>query len=216
MTRLDSAATVARALRAVAGIGAVFVLSVAASGCVGGGAAPSATPDPFAGLADRSDQAFREGLELYGQGQYRDALTAFERARILSPSADTRIDQMIERSRTALAPTATPVPPTPTAVPAAPTATPLAMSKLAPDAELGRRYFGQVSLAVVPTREMDSPAATQFFFQDQIGLRIEGLKTYARLPYSLRVFNMDTNQLVAEVQDDAAAAVANAARAGAT
>ncbi|HEY0583274.1 MAG TPA: hypothetical protein VGE94_13910, partial [Chloroflexota bacterium] len=186
-------------MRALAGIGAVLVLSVAASGCVGGSPAPAATPDPFAGLADRSDQAFREGLELYGQGQYRDALTSFERARINSPTADPRIAQMIERSRAALAPTATPVPPTATPVPVPPTATPVAMSIQSPDTELGRRYFGEVSLAVVPTREMDSSATNQFFYQDQIGLRIEGLKQRLRLPYSLRVFNVETSTLVAEV-----------------
>jgi len=77
---------------------------------------------------------------------------------------------MIERSRAALAPTPTPVPPTPTAVPVAPTAVPVEMSKVAPDAELGRRYFGQVILAMVPGRDSDAPAATQFFYQDQIGL----------------------------------------------
>ena len=78
---------------------------------------PAPAADPFAGLADRSDQAFREGLEAYGQGQYREALTAFDRARVLSPTADPRITQMIERSRAALAPTPTAVPPTPTSYP---------------------------------------------------------------------------------------------------
>jgi len=68
-------------------------------------------PDPFAGLADRSDQAFRQGLEAYGQGQYRDALTAFEQARVLSPTVDPPTDQIIERSRDSLAPQATPGPP---------------------------------------------------------------------------------------------------------
>jgi len=101
MTRLYFAATAARASRALVGMGAAFVLAVMASGCVGS-AAPAPTPDPFAGLADRSDQAFRQGLEAYGQGQYRDALTSFESARTLSPSGDPHIDQMIERSRAAL------------------------------------------------------------------------------------------------------------------
>src|ERR671933_481020 len=135
MTRLDCAATTARALRVLLGIGAVLVLAVAASGC---SSSPAAAPaaDPFAGLSDRSDQAFREGLEAYGQGQYRDALSAFERARVLSPSGDPRIDQMIERSKTALAPTATPLPPTPTTVPVPPTPTPVTMASQAPDAEL--------------------------------------------------------------------------------
>lgn len=201
MTRLYVAVPAARASRAVVGIGAALVLVVLASGCVGS-AAPVPTPDPFAGLADRSDQAFRQGLEAYGQGQYRDALTSFESARTLSPSGDPRIDQMIERSRTALAPTATPAPPTPTEVLALPTPTPVAMSGLTPDTELGRRFFGQVTLAMVPGRDSDAPPATQFFYQDQIGLHIEGLKQHLRLPFTMRVFNTDASRLVAEVQSE--------------
>src|SRR3954454_12631782 len=107
MTRLHPA-LLARGARTLLALGAVLVLAVAASGCVSDGPEAAPTPDPFAGLADRSDQAFHDGLEAYGQGQYRDALTAFERARVLSPSVDTRIDQMIERTRAAMAPTATP------------------------------------------------------------------------------------------------------------
>src|SRR4030088_1745998 len=137
MTRLYSAVTAARASRALVGMGAAFVLAVMASGCVGS-AAPAPPPDPFAGLADRSDQAFRQGLEAYGQGQYRDALTSFESARTLSPSVDPRIDQMLGRVKVALAPTPTAVPPQPTEVPAVPTATPVQMSNLTPDTELGR------------------------------------------------------------------------------
>src|SRR3984893_18638101 len=148
MTRLHPAAPAARTLRALIGIGAALVLAVVASGCANN-APPAPTPDPFAGLADRSDQAFRQGLEAYGQGQYRDALTSFEQARTLSPSADPRIDQMIERTRGAMAPTPTPVPPTPTEVAVAPTAVSLIMSTLTPDTELGNRYFGQVTLAMV-------------------------------------------------------------------
>src|SRR5438874_1479105 len=189
MTRLHPAAPVAKTLRALVGLGAVLVMAVVASGCVGGGQAPAPTPDPFAGLADRSDQAFRQGLEAYGQGQYRDALTSFESARTLSPSGDPRITQMIDRSKAALAPTATPVPPTPTAVPAVPTAVPVLMSTLTPDTELGRRYFGQVTLSMVPGRDSDALPATQFFYQDQIGLHVEGLKQHLRLPFTMRVFN---------------------------
>jgi hypothetical protein len=214
MTRLHPAAPVAKTLRALVGLGAVLVMAVVASGCVGGGQAPAPTPDPFAGLADRSDQAFRQGLEAYGAGQYREALTSFESARTLSPSGDPRIQQMIDRTRAAMAPTATPVPPTPTEVPVQPTATPVGMSTQSPDTELGRRYFGQVTLAVVPGRDADAPAATQFFFQDQIGLHIDGLKQHLRLPFELRVFNADTNRLLADVQsDDNAAGGAPAASA---
>jgi hypothetical protein len=115
---------------------------------------------------------------------------------------------MIERSRAALAPTPTPVPPTATPLPIVPTATPVPMSSQTPDAELGHRYFGEVTLAMVPGRDADAPAATQFFFQDQIGLHIEGLKQHLRLPFTLRVFNTDTKRLVAEVQSDNTASVA--------
>jgi hypothetical protein len=190
-----------RLLRALVGFGALVTVVLLASGCANGQpAAP--TPDPFAGLADRSDQAFRRGLEAYGQGQYRDALTAFEQARTLSPAADQRIDQMIDRTKAAMAPTPTAVPPTPTQAPVAPTATPVAISQDAADTDLGQRYFGKVSLAMVPGKDFDAPAATQFFFQDQIGLQIEGLKQHLRLPFTLRVFNTDTSQLVAQVTSD--------------
>jgi DNA-binding beta-propeller fold protein YncE len=201
MTRLYSAATAAGASRALVGFGAALLLAVLVSGCAGG-AAPAPTPDPFAGLADRSDQAFRQGLEAYGQGQYRESLTLFESARTLSPTDDARIVQMIERSRAALAPTPTAVPPKPTEVPAVPTAMPVLMSTLAPDTELGRRYFGQVTLSMVPGRDSDAPAATQFFYQDQIGLHIEGLTQHLRLPFTIRVFDTDASRLVAEVQSE--------------
>jgi hypothetical protein len=179
----------------------MFVLAVLASGCLSS-QAPAPTPDPFAGLSDRSDQAFRQGLEAYGQGQYRDALTAFEQARTLDPTADARVDQMIARTKAAMAPTPTPVPPTPTPAPVVPTATPVAMSAQTPDSELGQRYFGKVVLAMVPGKDSEAPAATQFFYQDQIGVRIEGLKQHFRLPFTLRVFNTDTLQLVADINSD--------------
>src|SRR5438270_4151814 len=161
-----------RLLRALVGFGAMVVVVLLASGCANGQpAAP--TPDPFAGLADRSDQAFRQGLEAYGQGQYREALTAFEQAKTLSPAADQRIDQMIDRTKSAMAPTPTAVPPTPTAAPVTPTATPVAMSQEAADTDLGQRYFGKVTLAMVPGKDSDATAATQFFFQDQLGLQMD-------------------------------------------
>src|SRR5689334_16116825 len=99
MIRLAPATPPTRAARRVLGVGAAAaVLALAASGCVSSGPASAPTPDPYVGLADRSDQAFREGLEAYGQGQFRDALSAFDRARLLSPTGDPRIDQMIERT----------------------------------------------------------------------------------------------------------------------
>src|SRR5260370_14245428 len=139
-------------IQALVGSCAMLVLAVVASGCMSS-QAPAPTPDRFAGLSDRSDQAFRQGLEAYGQGQYREALTAFEQARTLSPTADPRIDQMIERTKGAMAPTPTLVPPTPTAGPPSPPATPVAMSSVAPDTELGQRYFGKVTLAIVPGKD---------------------------------------------------------------
>ena len=210
MMRLHPAAPAARTLRALVGLGAAFILAAVASGCMSS-QAPTPTPDPFAGLADRSDQAFRQGLEAYGQGQYREALTSFEQARTLSPTDDPRVTQMIDRTRAAMAPTPTPVPPTPTAVPAAPTATPVAMSAQTPDADLGQRYFGKVTLSTVPGHDAAAVPASQFFFQDQIGLQIEGLKQHLRLPFTLRVFNKDTGNLVAEVQSEDSSATPTAA-----
>src|SRR5437899_1993315 len=101
-------------------VAAIALCAVIASGCVSSAPQPAPTPDPFTGLAERSDQAFRDGLEAYGAGNYRDAQTLFEQARVLSPSADPKIDQMIDRARAAQSPTATPVPPTPEAPPATP------------------------------------------------------------------------------------------------
>src|SRR4051794_18858015 len=121
MTRLNPAATTARATRALVAIGAVLILAVAASGCVSSGPAAAPTADPFAGLADRSDQASRKGLKAYGRGQYRDALPALERARALTPSGKARTAQMTNPSRAVRPPPATPIPPTPTSVPVAPT-----------------------------------------------------------------------------------------------
>ncbi|MDQ3808971.1 MAG: hypothetical protein M3336_01645, partial [Chloroflexota bacterium] len=200
MMRFAPAAPIARA-HALLGVSAAIALALAASGCASG-SQPAPTPDPFNGLAERSDQAYREGLEAYGEGKYRDALTAFDRARLLSPSGDARIDQMLERTRAAMAPTATPPPPAPTSVA---TPTPVAPSTLVPDADLGARYFGQVMLTVVPGREATPRPSSQFFFQDQLGLRIEGLKQYFRLPFMLRVFDAESSRLVAQVGSEAAA-----------
>jgi hypothetical protein len=203
MTRSASATPTTRAARALLGVSAAMVLALAASGCASSGPDAAPTPDPFSGLSDRSDQAFREGLEAYGQGKYRDALVAFDQARLLSPTTDPRVDQMLERTRAAMAPTATAVPATPTSAPVLPTPTPVALSNQVPDAELGQRYFGQVTLAVVSgSKDGDAVPATQFFFQDQVALRIDGLKQHLRLPFTLRVFNADSTQLVAQVRSD--------------
>jgi len=201
MTRLHPAAPSARWLRGLIGLGAALVLAIVASGCAGS-APPAPTPDAFAGLSDRSDQAFRQGLESFGNAQYRDALTSFEQARLLSPTHESRIDQMIERSQAALAPKPTPEPPTATAVPATPGPTQVPRSPRQPDTELGARYFGSVTLGLVPSRDTDAPAASRFFMQDQIGLHIEGLKQRGKLPFTVRVFNVDSGSLIAEIQSD--------------
>jgi hypothetical protein len=202
MTRLDPATPAARPPRTLLGIGMALLLALLVSGCASS-PPPAPTPDPFAGLADRSEQAYRAGLESYGQGLFREALSSFELAHTLSPALDPRIEQMIDRSKASLAPTATPVPPTPTDVPAVPTVTAVTPSTLPPDTDLGLHYFGQVTLAVVPGSNADvPPAATRFFFQDQIGLRIDGLKQHLRLPFELRVFNADTGVLVADGQSE--------------
>jgi hypothetical protein len=184
-------------LRLLVGLGAVAVLS---SGCVGAGQPADPTPDPFTGLAERSDQAFQQGVEAFDQGQYRDALNAFQQARMLSPSADPYIDRMIDRTKAAMTPTPTPVPPTPTQAPPTPTATTVAMSRQTSDADLSQRYFGNVVLAAVSSssKDADAPAATEFFFQDQLGLQIDNLKQYPHLPLELRVFDTDTGRLVAQ------------------
>ena len=206
MTRLRPATPAIGAARAILGTTAAVVLALAASGCASGSPVASPTPDPFVGLAERSDQAFREGLEAYGQGRYRDALAAFDRARLLSPTQEPRIDQMLERTRAALAPTATAVPPAATDTPATPTAVPVVPSAIQPQADLGRRYFGRVVMSAVSDHDAAPTPARQFFFQDQIGLSIEGLKQHQRLPLSLRVFNMDSDRLIAEVRSDDASA----------
>ncbi|HYY87884.1 MAG TPA: hypothetical protein VFA49_03745, partial [Chloroflexota bacterium] len=207
--KLDPTPTPTRVSRLLS-ISAALLLALLMAAC-GGAATPTPTPDPFNGLADRSDQAFREGLELYGEGQYRDALNAFERARVLSPSGDPRISQMIERTRGALEPTATPAPPTPTALPVPPTPTPVARSTATPDEDLGLRYFGKVVLTVVPSRNVVPGPASQFFYQDQIGLWMEALDKHLRLPFVLRVFNADSSRLVAEVGSETTDAATPAA-----
>lgn len=182
------------------GIGACAALLLTVGCAADQTAAP--TPDPFASVAERSDQAFREGLDAYARGAYRDAQSDFERAKLLSPTQDPRIDRMLEQTRAALAPTPTPVPPTPTSPPPTPTATPVAMATREPDTDLGRRYFGRVTLGVVPGRDAPAVPASEFFFGDQIGLQIEALTQHLRLPLSLRIFDTDTGRLVAEAASD--------------
>jgi outer membrane protein assembly factor BamB len=75
-----------------------------------------ATPtDPYSAVAQQADAAYAQGNALYEQGRFREALDAFERARLLSPVADPRIEEMIQRTRVEVTPTARPVSATVTA-----------------------------------------------------------------------------------------------------
>ncbi len=179
------------------------MLALASSGCLGG-PAPEPTPDPFAGLSKSAEQTFRDGLKLYEDGKFRDALSAFERARILSPQNDPRIQEFIERARAALAPTPTPAPPTPTPAPPTPTLAPVFVNPGTPDTDLGARYFGQVFLAVVPGRSFVPPPSNEFYFEDQVGLYVEALDQRLRIPFTLRVFDLDTGKVVANVRQEGA------------
>jgi hypothetical protein len=91
--------------------GACLVASLSACS---GASQPASSPDPFSNVAQQSDEAYRQGLERYQQGQFREALDAFNKARLLSPTDDPRIDEMIQRAATQLTPTPTEVPPTAT------------------------------------------------------------------------------------------------------
>ena len=88
-----------------------------------------------AGDLDTAYRMYADGMARYEEGHFREALDAFERARLLSPTDDPRIREMIQRASAELTPTPTAVPPTvaPTEVPTlAPTAvdTPLPATAL--------------------------------------------------------------------------------------
>jgi len=97
-------------------LGAVW-LTIGLTGC----SAPSAPPtptDPFSAVAQQADAAYAQGMALYEQGRTREALDAFDRARLLSPTDDPRITEMIQRAKVALTPTPDPIPPTQVRAPA--------------------------------------------------------------------------------------------------
>lgn len=85
----------------------VLVICVASSlgGCVGPSRATAADvgPDPYAGLRAQADDYFRQGQDLYREGQFRRALEAFQQARLRDPKVRPEIDEMIRRSQEALA-----------------------------------------------------------------------------------------------------------------
>jgi DNA-binding beta-propeller fold protein YncE len=161
--------------------------------------APIPTPDLFSNVAQQSDQAFAQGMELYQAGRFAEAQAAFNRARLLSPSADPRIDEMIQRTNRELTPTPTEAPPTETPTPAP---SPVLASSATPAAEFGSAYFGRSFLAVVPGKNGTAVPMTQFSTQDQLGLYIEKLDERLHLAFNLRVFDADSGAVVGNVTGD--------------
>src|SRR5439155_18877547 len=184
--------------RRVASLCAASLACALITSCSAPPAAPS-SPDPFSTVAAQADQAYQQGLTLYKEGHLPGAHNAFQRARLLSPSDDPRIDAMTQRVAAELTPTATPAPPTSTPAPAP---TPIVQNPATPSAELGQEYFGQVFLTIVPGRDSVPPALTQFSAQDQIGLYIEKFDQRLRLAFELRVFEVSSGRLVAESTSD--------------
>src|SRR5205823_12145559 len=107
--RLTSTVSVLKRLEQLLG---ATCLALTLTGCSGQSAPPTPT-DPFSGVAQQANDAYAQGMALYEQGRTREALDAFNRARLLSPTDDPRITEMIQRVSTSLTPTAAPVPPTP-------------------------------------------------------------------------------------------------------
>src|SRR5260221_13439883 len=113
---------------------AALWLTIGLTGCTGQAAAPTPV-DPFSAVAQQANDAYAQGMDLYEQGRTREALDAFDRARLLSPTDDARITEMIQRTKAELTPTANPIPPTqvtepvltriPTIVSGSETATPI-------------------------------------------------------------------------------------------
>ncbi len=193
-TPLTGGPTRKSARRALARLAVAALLTVVSSGCLAP-RSPEPTPDPFSGLVQAADQAFREGLEAYQQGKYREALSSFERARLMNPESDPRIQDLIERSRSALSPA------TPTPIASA-TAVPVGMSSATPDGDLGSRYFGKVYLTTVPGRNTQAAPMSDFYALDQMGLYVEALDQRLRVPFALRVFDLDSGRLVASVKQE--------------
>ncbi len=194
--------------RSLARFTVAVLLAIATSGCLSP-QPPAPTPDPFSGLIQAADQAFRDGLQAYEEGKYREALSSFERARLMNPDSDPRIQAFIDRSRAALSP-ATSTPAVRVAA-ARPT-----MSAATPDGDLGSRYFGKVFLAPVPGRNTEVPPMSEFYTLDQIGLYVDALDQRLRVPLAMRVFNLDTGALVASVKQDGASPTPSAIRAPAS
>ena len=182
----------------LAGWGRVVLLCAVLAAC-GPTRSQPASSDPFATVAQRSEQSYQRGVELYERGEHRQALDAFEQARLLSPSRDQRVEEMIERLQHELSPTAIPTQAAATATPAPTAAVP---STATPALDSGEAYFGQVYLVVVPGQDMLPPPMHEFSAQDQIALYVEKLNERLRLPLLVRVFDLDNSRPIADVRAD--------------
>ncbi|MBI4491489.1 MAG: hypothetical protein HY690_01695 [Chloroflexi bacterium] len=185
---------------------ALLAVSLSLSGCgIVGGAGPAPTPDPFAALSGKSEEFYNKGLEHFDKGEYREALNAFDQARLYSSQADPRIDQAIERARAAINPTATPTnTATPTITPTP--RPPVQMSTQQPDEALAQAYFGTTYLTVVPGRESLPPPMVVFWSEYQVSLYVQNLGQTLRQPFTVRVFDLDARRLVGEVSTESPAA----------
>jgi hypothetical protein len=86
---------------------ALAFLILCAGGCSASPAEPTPTADPFSTVAQESIKARAEGEALYEAGRYREALSAFERAQLLSPTHDAALDALIQQAGAQLTPTPT-------------------------------------------------------------------------------------------------------------
>jgi hypothetical protein len=59
--------------------------------------------DPYAAVRAQADEYYRQGLEHYRRGEFRRALESFESAKLYDPNPRPEVDDMIRRSREAIA-----------------------------------------------------------------------------------------------------------------
>jgi len=151
-----------------------------------GRTAAAPTQDPFASVGQQAATAYNEGVDLYQQGRYAEAADDFNRARLLSPTDDSRIDDMVQRTDAILTPTATPAPPTPHPTDSP---TPIIESSATPAADLANSYFGQVFLAIVPGDGAIPVPLSRFSMEDQVGLYVGNLNQRLNPAFTLRIFD---------------------------
>src|SRR5437868_10655547 len=103
---------------------------------------------------------------------------------------------MLQRTSVQLTPTATaePATPVPTSSP-----TPITQSSATPATDLATAYFGRVFLAVVPGKSGAAVPMTRFSVRDQIGLYIDKLDERLHPGFTLRLFDIDSGAMVANV-----------------